>query len=43
MPRDDNFGHFTCDANGNKICFPGWSGEMCNNGKLMSLQFVQCF
>ncbi|XP_043918810.1 delta-like protein C isoform X2 [Protopterus annectens] len=27
-PRDDTFGHFTCDA-GNRICLPGWKGEYC--------------
>nr|NP_001071677.1 delta protein [Ciona intestinalis]BAE06370.1 delta protein [Ciona intestinalis] len=23
-PRNDVFGHFTCDMHGNKVCMPGW-------------------
>ncbi|NP_001158418.1 delta protein precursor [Saccoglossus kowalevskii] len=26
-PRDDNLGHYTCDAFGNKVCLPGWGGD----------------
>ncbi|XP_031565278.1 delta-like protein 1 isoform X2 [Actinia tenebrosa] len=26
-PRNDQFGHFTCDANGNIVCLPGWGGH----------------
>ncbi|XP_069577733.1 protein jagged-1a-like [Brachyistius frenatus] len=29
-PRDDFFGHFECDHNGNKTCLDGWSGPDCN-------------
>uniref|UniRef100_UPI00358F4C93 protein jagged-1b-like n=1 Tax=Myxine glutinosa TaxID=7769 RepID=UPI00358F4C93 len=29
-PRDDFFGHYTCDLNGNKACVDGWMGEECN-------------
>ncbi|XP_030632048.1 delta-like protein C [Chanos chanos] len=29
-PRDDPFGHFTCDANGNRICLSGWKGDYCS-------------
>uniref|UniRef100_A0A8D3DAQ3 Delta-like protein n=1 Tax=Scophthalmus maximus TaxID=52904 RepID=A0A8D3DAQ3_SCOMX len=29
-PRDDFFGHYTCDYNGNKTCLEGWSGPDCN-------------
>ncbi|CAB1437993.1 unnamed protein product [Pleuronectes platessa] len=29
-PRDDFFGHFECDHNGNKTCLEGWSGPDCN-------------
>ncbi|XP_060923242.1 protein jagged-1a-like [Limanda limanda] len=28
-PRDDFFGHFECDHNGNKTCLEGWSGPDC--------------
>ncbi|XP_068444759.1 protein jagged-1a-like [Clinocottus analis] len=29
-PRDDFFGHYECDHNGNKTCLDGWSGPDCN-------------
>uniref|UniRef100_A0A672JH53 Delta-like protein n=1 Tax=Salarias fasciatus TaxID=181472 RepID=A0A672JH53_SALFA len=29
-PRDEFFGHYTCDFNGNKTCLEGWSGPDCN-------------
>uniref|UniRef100_A0A8C3AIP3 Delta-like protein n=1 Tax=Cyclopterus lumpus TaxID=8103 RepID=A0A8C3AIP3_CYCLU len=29
-PRDEFFGHYTCDYNGNKTCLDGWSGPDCN-------------
>uniref|UniRef100_A0A8C4T401 Delta-like protein n=1 Tax=Erpetoichthys calabaricus TaxID=27687 RepID=A0A8C4T401_ERPCA len=29
-PRDDFFGHYNCDHNGNKTCLEGWSGPDCN-------------
>ncbi|XP_067115231.1 protein jagged-1b-like isoform X2 [Osmerus mordax] len=29
-PRDDFFGHYDCDHNGNKTCLEGWSGPECN-------------
>ncbi|KAK3092618.1 hypothetical protein FSP39_005038 [Pinctada imbricata] len=29
-PRDDQFGHYNCDENGNKICNDGWTGEYCD-------------
>ncbi|XP_072350345.1 protein jagged-2b isoform X1 [Scyliorhinus torazame] len=28
-PRDDIFGHFVCDQNGNKLCMEGWMGNDC--------------
>ncbi|XP_067308807.1 delta-like protein C [Pseudorasbora parva] len=28
-PRDDPFGHFNCDAAGNRICLPKWKGHYC--------------
>lgn len=33
-PRDEFFGHYTCDFNGNKTCLEGWSGPDCNTGEL---------
>ncbi|XP_005987856.1 delta-like protein C isoform X2 [Latimeria chalumnae] len=29
-PRDDPFGHYTCDDSGNRICLSGWRGEYCS-------------
>uniref|UniRef100_W5NG98 Delta-like protein n=1 Tax=Lepisosteus oculatus TaxID=7918 RepID=W5NG98_LEPOC len=29
-PRDEFFGHYTCDHNGNKTCLEGWSGPDCS-------------
>ncbi|KAG9259854.1 protein jagged-1 [Astyanax mexicanus] len=29
-PRDEFFGHYTCDQNGNKTCLEGWTGPECN-------------
>ncbi|XP_076873706.1 delta-like protein 4 [Brachyhypopomus gauderio] len=28
-PRDDRFGHYTCNPDGQLSCFPGWKGEYC--------------
>uniref|UniRef100_A0A8C6SIA1 Delta-like protein n=1 Tax=Neogobius melanostomus TaxID=47308 RepID=A0A8C6SIA1_9GOBI len=28
-PRDDYFGHYTCDQNGRPECRDGWEGEAC--------------
>ncbi|GAV04933.1 hypothetical protein RvY_15133 [Ramazzottius varieornatus] len=28
-PRDDGFGHYTCTANGTRICREGWTGPYC--------------
>lgn len=25
IPRNDAFGHYSCDSNGNRVCLPGWS------------------
>ncbi|XP_071790865.1 protein jagged-1b-like [Asterias amurensis] len=27
--RDDTFGHYSCDANGDKVCHHGWTGVNC--------------
>lgn len=32
-PRDDFFGHYECDHNGNKTCLEGWAGPDCNTGE----------
>ncbi|MGH0173496.1 UNVERIFIED_CONTAM: hypothetical protein FKN15_065582 [Acipenser sinensis] len=29
-PRDDTFGHYTCDEAGNRACLAGWRGEYCS-------------
>ena len=34
QPRNDTFGHYTCDENGNKVCLPGWRGALCDTGKV---------
>ncbi|XP_034051536.1 delta-like protein 4 [Thalassophryne amazonica] len=28
-PRDDRFGHYTCQPDGQIACLPGWKGEYC--------------
>ncbi|XP_066519508.1 delta-like protein C [Hoplias malabaricus] len=28
-PRNDTFGHFTCDSTGNRMCVEGWKGDYC--------------
>ncbi|XP_040901865.1 delta-like protein C [Toxotes jaculatrix] len=30
-PRNDTFGHYTCDDKGNRHCLKGWSGEYCSD------------
>ena len=37
-PRNDIFGHYTCDENGDKVCIQGWKGADCEIGE--SLRFV---
>ena len=39
-PRDDQFGHYTCDSNGEKVCLNGWQkdttrpeGDYCTKGR----------
>ncbi|KAH3851971.1 delta-like protein 1 [Dreissena polymorpha] len=29
-PRDDHFGHYTCDSNGDIVCMTGWTGAFCD-------------
>lgn len=32
-PRDDKFGHYICDKNGDKKCIDGWKGDNCDVGE----------
>lgn len=32
-PRNDFFGHYTCDQYGNKACMDGWMGMECKEGE----------
>lgn len=32
-PRDDRFGHYTCNPDGQLSCLPGWKGEYCEERK----------
>lgn len=32
-PRNDIFGHYTCDENGDKVCIQGWKGSDCEIGE----------
>lgn len=32
-PRNDTFGHYTCDKEGNINCLEGWKGEYCTVGE----------
>ncbi|KAL4238752.1 Delta-like protein 4 [Mactra antiquata] len=29
-PRDDQFGHYTCDQDGQIVCMEGWKGNYCD-------------
>uniref|UniRef100_A0A182JD50 Delta-like protein n=1 Tax=Anopheles atroparvus TaxID=41427 RepID=A0A182JD50_ANOAO len=33
-PRNDQFGHYTCGKEGNKVCLPGWQGANCEKASL---------
>lgn len=32
-PRDDRFGHYTCNRDGQLSCLPGWKGKYCEERK----------
>ena len=32
-PRHDNFGHYTCGPNGEKICLEGWEKDNQNSAR----------
>ncbi|CAG0884542.1 unnamed protein product [Cyprideis torosa] len=36
-PRNDSFGHYTCNAEGQKRCLEGWSGDYCTTVALRLL------
>lgn len=40
-PRDDRFGHYTCNPDGQLSCLPGWKGEYCEERKQRS-PFTVC-
>lgn len=42
-PRNDVFGHYDCDQNGDKTCMPGWTGTTCETGHLPHLSFWLSF
>ena len=33
-PRADQFGHYSCNATGDKVCVDGWSGATCEKREL---------
>uniref|UniRef100_A0A182SP08 Delta-like protein n=1 Tax=Anopheles maculatus TaxID=74869 RepID=A0A182SP08_9DIPT len=37
-PRNDQFGHYTCGKQGNKVCLPGWQGANCEKGKWLEVK-----
>ena len=46
-PRDDQFGHYICDKEGNKMCLDGWQkdsnneeGDYCNKGRQKIYIFI---
>ena len=39
--RDDRFGHYKCDGNGDKACLEGWMGSNCETGK--SIEIIGVF
>lgn len=39
-PRNDRFGHYTCNEHGIKICMTGWRGQHCEIRKLIILIMI---
>ena len=31
-PRNNRFGHYTCNSDGIRVCIPGWTGPSCDKG-----------
>ena len=49
-PRDDQFGHYICDKEGNKMCLDGWQkdsnneeGDYCNKGRQKFFSIIILF
>ena len=45
--RDDKFGHYTCSANGTRVCLDGWTGSYCDKGESRCFSLIlaisRCF
>ena len=39
-PRDDKYGHYRCNENGEIICLDGWTGQYCTEGKGQSRPYL---
>lgn len=39
-PRNDKFGHYTCNSKGEKVCLEGWKGATCEEGKELILHLA---
>ncbi|XP_015779995.1 PREDICTED: delta-like protein D, partial [Acropora digitifera] len=46
VPRNDTFGHYTCDGQGRIVCLPGWTAtrSYCSTGRTFTISFnlVSC-
>lgn len=38
VPRDDYFGHYSCEASGAQVCLDGWMGADCRTGTMAAPQ-----
>lgn len=41
-PRNDKFGHYNCDSNGDKECIDGWKGANCEIGEHIVCLLLSC-
>ena len=39
-PRDDRFGHYSCDVTGRKLCHGGWTGTFCHMRTMFALCLI---